>query len=185
MQPAQVNSTRVSVTLVTTVLHPTAFSLDTEQPDYDLDSEDETFVNKLKKKMEITALQFEEMIDRLEKGSGQQVPVSLWGGKCWFAWYCTNASVNLLYTKITQIALYSTLPLPKSFVSLMVTESYWIFYYKPTAWSSCHLWLIHRRLTFNCQTHEYTSCAWRQQDFSTWPHCWNPKSFVFVVFLSV
>uniref|UniRef100_A0A4W6BIJ6 Enhancer of polycomb homolog n=1 Tax=Lates calcarifer TaxID=8187 RepID=A0A4W6BIJ6_LATCA len=47
--------------------------LDTEQPDYDLDSEDETFVNKLKKKMEITALQFEEMIDRLEKGSGQQV----------------------------------------------------------------------------------------------------------------
>ena len=56
-----------------------AFSLDTEQPDYDLDSEDEAFVNKLKKKMEITALQFEEMIDRLEKGSGQQVlgPASL------------------------------------------------------------------------------------------------------------
>lgn len=50
-----------------------AFSLDTELPDYDLDSEDETFVNKLKKKMEISALQFEEMIDRLEKGSGQQV----------------------------------------------------------------------------------------------------------------
>lgn len=58
---------------------PTAFSLDTEQPDYDLDSEDETFVNKLKKKMEITALQFEEMIDRLEKGSGQQVCVTLCG----------------------------------------------------------------------------------------------------------
>ena len=58
-----------------------AFSLDTEQPDYDLDSEDEAFVNKLKKKMEITALQFEEMIDRLEKGSGQQVrgPASLRG----------------------------------------------------------------------------------------------------------
>lgn len=55
--------------------------MDTEQPDYDLDSEDETFVNKLKKKMEITALQFEEMIDRLEKGSGQQVFVSLCGGK--------------------------------------------------------------------------------------------------------
>lgn len=57
----------------------TAFSLDTEQPDYDLDSEDETFVNKLRKKMEITALQFEEMIDRLEKGSGQQVYVTLCG----------------------------------------------------------------------------------------------------------
>lgn len=55
------------------LVHLTAFSLDTELPDYDLDSEDETFVNKLKKKMEITALQFEEMIDRLEKGSGQQV----------------------------------------------------------------------------------------------------------------
>ncbi|KAK2105160.1 Glycosyltransferase 64 protein C4 [Saguinus oedipus] len=51
-------------------------SLDAEQPDYDLDSEDEVFVNKLKKKMDICPLQFEEMIDRLEKGSGQQ-PVSL------------------------------------------------------------------------------------------------------------
>ena len=50
-----------------------AFSLDAEQPDYDLDSEDDAFVNKLKKKMEISFLQFEEMIDRLEKGSGQQV----------------------------------------------------------------------------------------------------------------
>lgn len=50
-----------------------AFSLDTEQPDYDLDSDDDMFVNKLKKKMELSQLQFEEMIDRLEKGSGQQV----------------------------------------------------------------------------------------------------------------
>lgn len=58
---------------VVNVFSVTAFSLDAELPDYDLDSEDETFVNKLKKKMEITALQFEEMIDRLEKGSGQQV----------------------------------------------------------------------------------------------------------------
>ncbi|XP_056289782.1 enhancer of polycomb homolog 1 isoform X2 [Pseudoliparis swirei] len=55
------------------LIHIQPFSLDTEQADYDLDSEDETFVNKLKKKMEITALQFEEMIDRLEKGSGQQL----------------------------------------------------------------------------------------------------------------
>uniref|UniRef100_A0A3B3WKI2 Enhancer of polycomb homolog n=1 Tax=Poecilia mexicana TaxID=48701 RepID=A0A3B3WKI2_9TELE len=47
--------------------------LDTEQPDYDLDTDDEAFVNKLKKKMEISCLQFEEMIDRLEKGSGQQL----------------------------------------------------------------------------------------------------------------
>uniref|UniRef100_A0A3B4YY14 Enhancer of polycomb homolog n=1 Tax=Seriola lalandi dorsalis TaxID=1841481 RepID=A0A3B4YY14_SERLL len=55
------------------LIHIQPFSLDTEQPDYDLDSEDDTFVNKLKKKMEITSLQFEEMIDRLEKGSGQQL----------------------------------------------------------------------------------------------------------------
>ncbi|KAF2984063.1 hypothetical protein EK904_008103, partial [Melospiza melodia maxima] len=52
------------------------FSLDAEQPDYDMDSEDEIFVNKLKKRMDVSPLQFEEMIDRLEKGSGQQ-PVSL------------------------------------------------------------------------------------------------------------
>ncbi|MED6250886.1 Glycosyltransferase 64 protein C4 [Ataeniobius toweri] len=58
------------------LIHIQPFSLDTEQPDYDLDLDDEAFVNKLKKKMDISYLQFEEMIDRLEKGSGQQ-PVSL------------------------------------------------------------------------------------------------------------
>ncbi|XP_024430645.1 enhancer of polycomb homolog 1 isoform X5 [Desmodus rotundus] len=58
------------------LIHIQPFSLDAEQPDYDLDSEDEIFVNKLKKKMDVCPLQFEEMIDRLEKGSGQQ-PVSL------------------------------------------------------------------------------------------------------------
>ncbi|XP_062424917.1 enhancer of polycomb homolog 1 isoform X1 [Rhea pennata] len=58
------------------LIHIQPFSLDAEQPDYDLDSEDEVFVNKLRKRMDISPLQFEEMIDRLEKGSGQQ-PVSL------------------------------------------------------------------------------------------------------------
>ncbi|XP_077078080.1 enhancer of polycomb homolog 1b isoform X3 [Siphateles boraxobius] len=58
------------------LIHIQPFSLDTEQPDYDLDSEDEAFVNKLKKKMDVGALQFEEMIDRLEKGSGQQMLLS-------------------------------------------------------------------------------------------------------------
>ncbi|KAG1939587.1 enhancer of polycomb [Pimephales promelas] len=58
------------------LIHIQPFSLDTEQPDYDLDSEDEAFVNKLKKKMDVGALQFEEMIDRLEKGSGQQILLS-------------------------------------------------------------------------------------------------------------
>uniref|UniRef100_A0A8C5CBI0 Enhancer of polycomb homolog n=1 Tax=Gadus morhua TaxID=8049 RepID=A0A8C5CBI0_GADMO len=55
------------------LIHIQPFCLDAEQPDYDLDTDDETFVNKLKKKMEITALQLEDMIDRLEKGSGQQL----------------------------------------------------------------------------------------------------------------
>ncbi|XP_051523126.1 enhancer of polycomb homolog 1-like isoform X2 [Myxocyprinus asiaticus] len=55
------------------LIHIQPFSLDMEQPDYDLDSEDEVFVNKLKKKLEVGALQFEVMIDRLEKGSGQQL----------------------------------------------------------------------------------------------------------------
>ncbi|KAL6475482.1 hypothetical protein MHYP_G00165220 [Metynnis hypsauchen] len=55
------------------LIHIQPFSLDTEHPDYDLDSEDEAFVNRLKKKMEVGALQFELMIDRLEKGSGQQL----------------------------------------------------------------------------------------------------------------
>ncbi|XP_061549219.1 enhancer of polycomb homolog 1b isoform X1 [Phycodurus eques] len=55
------------------LIHLQPFSLDTEQPDYDLDLDDDAFVTKLKKKMEISLLQFEEMIDRLEKGSGQQL----------------------------------------------------------------------------------------------------------------
>uniref|UniRef100_A0AAR2JGY8 Enhancer of polycomb homolog n=1 Tax=Pygocentrus nattereri TaxID=42514 RepID=A0AAR2JGY8_PYGNA len=55
------------------LIHIQPFSLDTEHPDYDLDSEDEAFVNRLRKKMEVGALQFELMIDRLEKGSGQQL----------------------------------------------------------------------------------------------------------------
>ncbi|KAF7692634.1 hypothetical protein HF521_010244 [Silurus meridionalis] len=53
-----------------------SLGLDTEQPDYDLDSDDEMFVSKLRKKIEVGALQFEEMIDRLEKSSGKQVVYS-------------------------------------------------------------------------------------------------------------
>lgn len=50
-----------------------AFNLDNEQPDYDMDSEDETLLNRLNRKMEIKPLQFEIMIDRLEKASSNQV----------------------------------------------------------------------------------------------------------------
>lgn len=53
---------------------PAALGLDLEQPDYDLDSEDETLLNRLNRKMEIKPLQFETMMDRLEKASTHQVP---------------------------------------------------------------------------------------------------------------
>lgn len=47
--------------------------MDQEIPDYDMDSEDDSWLNEQSKKMEITPSKFEEMMDRLEKGSGQQV----------------------------------------------------------------------------------------------------------------
>ncbi len=53
----------------------TAFGMDQEIPDYDMDSEDEAWLTKQTKKMEVTALQFENMMDRLEKGSGQVVRI--------------------------------------------------------------------------------------------------------------
>lgn len=50
-----------------------ACGMEQEIPDYDMDSEDEGWVDQQSKKMEISPLKFEEMMDRLEKGSGQQV----------------------------------------------------------------------------------------------------------------
>ncbi|XP_062566237.1 enhancer of polycomb homolog 1-like [Saccostrea cucullata] len=54
-------------------IHIQAYGMDQEIPDYDMDSEDESWVTEQRKKMEINPLKFEEMMDRLEKGSGQQV----------------------------------------------------------------------------------------------------------------
>ncbi|XP_029327628.1 enhancer of polycomb homolog 2 isoform X3 [Mus caroli] len=54
-------------------IHIQPFNLDNEQPDYDMDSEDETLLNRLNRKMEIKPLQFEIMIDRLEKASSNQI----------------------------------------------------------------------------------------------------------------
>ncbi|XP_041118085.1 enhancer of polycomb homolog 2 isoform X2 [Polyodon spathula] len=54
-------------------IHIQPFSLDNEQPDYDMDSEDETLLNRLNRKMEIKPVQFETMIDRLEKASANQL----------------------------------------------------------------------------------------------------------------
>ncbi|KAL4229035.1 Glycosyltransferase 64 protein C4 [Mactra antiquata] len=62
-------------------IHLQAFGMDQEIPDYDMDSEDESWLNEQAKKMEITPPKFEEMLDRLEKGSGQQV-VTLREAKC-------------------------------------------------------------------------------------------------------
>lgn len=54
-------------------VHVQAFGMDQEIPDYDMDSEDETWLTKQAKKMDVTPLKFENMMDRLEKGSGQMV----------------------------------------------------------------------------------------------------------------
>ena len=42
-------------------------------PDYDMDSEDERWVTVQRTKTELSDLQFEEMMDRLEKSSGRTV----------------------------------------------------------------------------------------------------------------
>ncbi|KAI1884910.1 hypothetical protein AGOR_G00214760 [Albula goreensis] len=55
------------------LIHIQPFSLDNEQPDYDMDSEDETLLNRLNRKMEIKPFQFETMVDRLEKASANQL----------------------------------------------------------------------------------------------------------------
>jgi len=54
-----------------------AWGIDQEQPEYDMDSDDERWLNKQIKslKMEVKSFQFENMMDRLEKGSGQMVNV--------------------------------------------------------------------------------------------------------------
>ncbi|KAM9304775.1 enhancer of polycomb homolog 2 [Gastrophryne carolinensis] len=54
-------------------IHIQPFNLDNEQPDYDMDSEDETLLNRINRKMEIKPLQFEIMIDRLEQASSNQL----------------------------------------------------------------------------------------------------------------
>ncbi|KAI3355639.1 hypothetical protein L3Q82_004180 [Scortum barcoo] len=55
------------------LIHIQPLGLDLEQPDYDMDSEDETLLNRLNRKMELKPLQFETMVDRLEKASTHQL----------------------------------------------------------------------------------------------------------------
>lgn len=42
-------------------------------PDYDMDSDDERWLQSQTQKLELSELKFEEMMDRLEKSSGQTV----------------------------------------------------------------------------------------------------------------
>ncbi|KAM4558852.1 enhancer of polycomb homolog 2 [Odontesthes bonariensis] len=55
------------------LIHIQPLGLDQEQPDYDMDSEDETLLNRLNRKMELRPLQFEVMVDRLENASTHQL----------------------------------------------------------------------------------------------------------------
>lgn len=77
-----------------------AFNLDNEQPDYDMDSEDETLLNRLNRKMEIKPLQFEIMVDRLEKASSSQVWYEEITGRFCFpgGWFWLSAWFYFLLT---------------------------------------------------------------------------------------
>ncbi|XP_034951560.1 enhancer of polycomb homolog 1 [Chelonus insularis] len=55
------------------LIHMQPFAMEQDIPDYDMDSEDEKWVGMQSRKMDLTPLQFEEMMDRLEKSSGQTV----------------------------------------------------------------------------------------------------------------
>ncbi|XP_031779324.1 enhancer of polycomb homolog 1 [Nasonia vitripennis] len=55
------------------LIHMQPFAMEQDIPDYDMDSEDEKWVGTQSRKMDLTPLQFEEMMDRLEKSSGQTV----------------------------------------------------------------------------------------------------------------
>lgn len=50
-----------------------ALGLEQDIPDYDMDSADEVWVTSQTRRLDITPLKFEQMMDRLEKSSGQTV----------------------------------------------------------------------------------------------------------------
>lgn len=47
--------------------------MDQDIPDYDMDSADEMWVEDQSKRMDLDVLKFEQMMDKLEKSSGQTV----------------------------------------------------------------------------------------------------------------
>ncbi|KAH8321395.1 hypothetical protein KR074_003760 [Drosophila pseudoananassae] len=54
------------------MIHMQPLGLDTEVPDYDMDSADEEWLGQ-QQRLELTEMKFEQMMDRLEKSSGQTV----------------------------------------------------------------------------------------------------------------
>ncbi|RWS05375.1 enhancer of polycomb 1-like protein, partial [Dinothrombium tinctorium] len=55
------------------LIHVQPFSIEHDTPDYDMDSEDEAWLNSQKDVLNLTPLKFEEIMDQLEKSSGQHV----------------------------------------------------------------------------------------------------------------
>lgn len=50
-----------------------ALGLEQDVPDYDMDSSDEIWISQQSRRLDLTPLKFEQMMDRLEKSSGQMV----------------------------------------------------------------------------------------------------------------
>lgn len=62
-----------SIIFTFSILLLTALGIEQDIPDYDMDSADEAWINTQSRRFDLTPLKFEEMMDRLEKSSGQTV----------------------------------------------------------------------------------------------------------------
>lgn len=67
------NNKCITISYHVSCLFSIAFAMEQDIPDYDMDSEDERWLVSQAKKLDLTPLKFEEMMDRLEKSSGQTV----------------------------------------------------------------------------------------------------------------
>ncbi|XP_075169202.1 enhancer of Polycomb [Haematobia irritans] len=55
------------------LIHMQPLGLEQDVPEYDMDSEDEMWITQQRKRLDLTPFKFEQMMDRLEKSSGQTV----------------------------------------------------------------------------------------------------------------
>ncbi|XP_028142187.1 enhancer of polycomb homolog 1 [Diabrotica virgifera virgifera] len=55
------------------LIHMQPFTMEQDIPDYDMDSDDERWLQAQTQKLDLSPVKFEEMMDRLEKSSGQTV----------------------------------------------------------------------------------------------------------------